>query len=96
MIISANTINTATTTPLRTAGSNAESHRLRVSNTGANTVTINITYNGIAIFSNVVLYPKGSNTNFCFYEIDLAPSAVLAVVTTTTDALTYYISGGDI
>lgn len=96
MYIDAGTINTATTKILRTAGSNSENHRFRISNTTANTITINITYDGVAVFSNVILAPKGANTNACFFEIDLAPTKVLAVVTTTTDTLTYYISGGDI
>lgn len=94
--ISANTISSVATTPIRTASVNYEHCKCRIANNSANKVTIDITYDGIVVFPNVVLYPKGSNTNMCNFDIDLAPTKVLAVVTTTTDTLTYYITGGDI
>lgn len=91
----AGSISTAATTPIRSSSLTAqEMVRFKVSNNSANRVTIDIVYDGVVIFPGVVLLAKGTNANTCNYDLVLDTNKVLAVVTTTTDALTYYVSGG--
>ena len=92
--VSNGNITTATTTILRQSTTSQELCRFKVANNSENNVAINIVYDGVTILPGVVLYAKGSNANVCSYDILVDTGKVLSVVTTTTDALTYYISGG--
>ena len=92
--VSSGNITTATTTTLRSGTTSQELCRFKIANNSTNNVTINIIYDGVTILPSIVLYAKGSNANVCSYDILVDTGKVLSVVTTTTDALTYYISGG--
>lgn len=92
--IASGNITTATTTPLRQGTTSQELCRFKIANNSSSNVIINIVYDGVTILPGVALYAKGSNANVCSYDILVDTGKVLSVVTTTTDALTYYISGG--